>query len=91
MKGVLVDTNGQSRDLLRRNRAPGAAEAAATAANPYANSGFKRHSTPVRRATVKRPTGGSQLLDELPAAGRCARARRRCLSRLSLGLRSRRL
>ena len=32
MKGVLVDTNGQSRDLLSRNRAPGAAEAAAAAA-----------------------------------------------------------
>lgn len=91
MKGVLVDTNGQrvtcSAAIGRRAR-PKRPRLRQTR---YANSGFKRHSTPVRRATVKRPTGGSQLLDELPAAGRCARARRRCLSRLSLGLRSRRL
>lgn len=91
MKRVLVDTNGQSRDLLRRNRAPGAAEAAATAANPLPQQRFQASLDPSASSHSQRPTGGSQLLDELPAAGRCARARRRCLSRLSLGLRSRRL
>lgn len=58
MKGGLVDTNGQSRDLLRRNRAPGAAEATATAANPLPQQRFQASLDPSASSHSQTADGG---------------------------------